>query len=481
MAETVTDANGVVWRKTQGGHWRDDKTGKLFSGSGSPAAGAGASGNQSAEFQQELARAKENLQAQVGTNGITQAQADAQYEIVKGMPLDQIRAQNMAAQASTGSPNAPDLPQSRPFGPVNGIAPLADNAPYNTPTDITNIQDVLNQQNISRQEALNRPGEITPFGTSQYIQNPDGTVTRVSSIGNINPMTALGWQGEQYQNQSYIDRALQAIAGEGGANNQGQSGLLPQLRGMFSSALDFSKAPAAPDANGYQADRQKVEDSLYNRFATVNEPQFKKQLDDFYTRQSNLGRTSDMPAYQREYEQLQRAQNDARDAARTQAISMGGQEQQRLFENTNNLRGNSISEMLTQRNQPLTDLRGLLSAVNPLQMPQFNQTANINVPQTNFAGTADNFLTRDANLESAKLGFANQLALANLSGEQAAQQQQQGFQNQQALNNQNFDHQQQLLNQQNGGSGGFWGQLGGGFLSGLTSGAGNAFGQWLFK
>lgn len=447
MADTVTDANGVVWRKTQGGHWRDDKTGKLFSGSGSPAAGAAVSGNQSAELQQELARAKANLQAQVGTNGITQAQADAQYAILQNTPLDQIRADNLKAEASTGSPRAPGPPQSQPFGAANGMAPLASNAPYKTPTDIINTQDVLDQQNISRQEALNRPSEINPFGASTYIQNPDGTITRVSSIGNINPMTSAGWQGEQYQNQSYIDRALQAIAGEGGANNQGQSGLLPQLRGMFSSALDFSKAPQAPDANGYQADRSHVEDSLYKRFSDVNEPLFQKQMDDFYTRQSALGRTSDMPVYQREYEQLQRAQNDARNAARTQAIGMGGQEQQRLFEDTNTLRGNNISEMLTQRNQPLTDLRGLLSAVNPLQMPQFNATANINVPQQNFAGTADNFLTRQANLESAKLGFANQLALANLSGEQAASQQQQGFQNQQALNDQNFQHQQQLLNQ----------------------------------
>lgn len=434
------------------------------------------------EMQQELDRAKANLQAQVGAGGITQAQADAEYARLQGASLDSIRAGNTAASVNTGAPNAPDLPQSRPFGPTNGIAPLADNAPYKNPTDITNIQDLLNQQNISRQEALNRPSEISPFGSSTYLQNPDGTITRVSSVGNVNPLTAAGWQGQQYQNQSYIDRALQAIAGEGGDNNQGQAGLLPQLRGMFSSSLDFSKAPNAANPNDYQSDRSHVEDSLYNRFASVNEPLFKQQLQDFQQMAADKGWTPDTPIYKQSYEQLQRAQNDARENARAQSIGMGGQEQQRLFEDTNTSRGNSISEMLTQRNQPLTDLRGLLSAVNPLQMPQFNQTANINVPQSNFAGTADNFLTRDANLQSAKLGFANQLALQGLQGEQAASQQQQGFQNQQALNNQNFQHQQDLLNsQQNNGSGSFFGNLAGGFLGGITSGLGSAAGKGIYN
>lgn len=39
--KTVTDAKGVVWRQTQGGNWRDDKTGKLYSGKGTPGSSSG--------------------------------------------------------------------------------------------------------------------------------------------------------------------------------------------------------------------------------------------------------------------------------------------------------------------------------------------------------------------------------------------------------------------------------------------------------
>lgn len=48
--KTVTDASGTVWRQTQGGHWRDDKTGKLYSGKGAPGAATGGGGTGSTPF-----------------------------------------------------------------------------------------------------------------------------------------------------------------------------------------------------------------------------------------------------------------------------------------------------------------------------------------------------------------------------------------------------------------------------------------------
>lgn len=437
----------------------------------------------------ELQQAKSNLQRQVGdpaSGGITQAQADAEFARLQKAPLNEVIRGNLAASAQNSGqagPRAPGYPQSAPFGAANGQNPLASEAPYKTPSDIVNTQDLLNQQNISRQQALNRMGELNPFGGQNYIQNPDGTITKVNTIGDLNPLDTAGWTGEQYRNQSYIDRALQAIAGEGGANNQGQAGLLPQLRGMFSKGLDYGGFNPIPTSDQFSSDRGRVEDSLYNRFATVNEPVFRKQQEDFEQQMADRGIAPGSELYQKQYEQLQRAQNDARQSARTSAIGMGGQEQQRLFENANTVRNQQIGEAQQLRAQPLTDLRGLLSAVNPVNLPQFNATANINVPTTDFAGPADNFLTRASNLETAKLGFANQLALANLNIEAAKESQAQGFQNQQALNQQEFGFQQQLANQnkpKSPGFGDYLGSVGGGFLGGLLSGFGNKAGQSLF-
>lgn len=488
--ESFTDpATGKTYKYTEGNQWREyvngKKTNTLLPGNsfaGGASAGAAGTPARSQEHTQQLALAQQLVQNQVGTgpNSITQAQADAEIARLQGLSFNDLKSANEAAQTATGSPRAPSSPQSQPFGAATGLNPLASPAPYKTPTDIANTQDLLNQQNVSRQEAINRPGELNAFGGSNYVQNPDGTVTRVSTIGNLNPMDTAGWTGEQFSNQSYIDRALQGIAGEGGENNKGMAGLLPQLRGMFSEALNFNNAPAAPDANGYQADRSHVENSLYDRFAQVNEPLFERQQAQFREQMANRGIPPGSEKYKQQYEQLQRAQNDARQSARTNAIQLGGQEQQRLFEDTNTLRGNSINETMTLRQNPLNELKGLLGTVNPVNMPQFNQTANVNVPQTDFANIANSFLTRASNEELAKAGFANQLAVQGLAGEQALAQQAQGFQNQQTLNDQNFQHQQQLNQQNRPSFGQTLGGLGGGFLGGLFSGLGNSFGSSLF-
>lgn len=369
-----------------------------------------------------------------------------------------------------GTNISPSSPLPRPFGG----SVIGNDQPYKTPGQIYNAQEAANQQNISQQLNVNRLGEISPYGSLQYVQGPNGEQIKVQTIGNQNPLTAAAWQGEQFQNQSYIDRALQAIAGEGGANNQGQAGLLPQLRGMFSSGLDFSNLSPAPNANNFGADRASAEKSLYDAFSQRNEPLFKQQSEELQQQLANRGIPIGSDLYNRTMESLGRQQSDARLQANAQATQFGQNEQNMLFNNALQARNQGIGEAQTLRNQPLTDLRGLLSAVNPLQLPQFNQTANVNVPTNNFAGTADNFLTRNSNADLAKAGFANQLALANLNNEAASQMQQAGFQNQQALQQQ----QQNFLAGQNNNSGSsFLGQLGGGFLGGLFGGVGNSFGQ----
>lgn len=488
----VTFADGSTGYVTQGGNYRVDSgpnKGKLWEGAvpgAAPAAGS-PSGQPSAQFTQdqvlELGRAAQNLQNQVTSDpaklqsgqGISQQQADAEFERLKTLPLNDVREANKQSSALTGNPNAPDSPQVAPFGQATGFTPLGTVKDDKTPTGITNTQDLLNQQYVSRQQAINRPEEDTAFGSKQFIQQPDGTITEVKGIGDLNNKDVQGWTGQQYANESYINRALQGIAGEGGANNQGQAGLLPQLRGMFSNPLSFDSLSKAPTVEQFAPDRQRVEDSLYQRFADVNEPQFQRQQEQFRESMANQGIPAGSELYNRQLEQLNRAQNDARQSARTQAIGMGGQEQQRLFENANTLRGNAINESLQLRGQPLNELGGLMSLIGQTPMPQFNQTANINVPLSNFADASQNELNRQTNLEQAKLGYVNQLAIAQLQAAAAAEAQQAGFQNQQSLQQQEFQNNQNLLNQQNNNKPGFGDYLGG-FL-GTVGGA--ALGQGL--
>lgn len=417
-----------------------------------------------------LAVAQRNLQAQVNSGGITAAQAQAELARLRTLPIQEVAGLN--ANANPGGLDASPAPPLPSPVTASGIQN------YNggkSPGGIAAGQEMLNDRNISQQMQFNRPDEVTPLGVKKFVQGPNGEQIEVKTIGNVNPMDALGWQGEQYRNTSYIDRGLQAIAGEGGANNQGQPGILPQLRGMLAKPLDYSGFSPIPTADQFSADRKRVEDSLYQRFADVNEPQFEHQQQQFREQMANRGIPVGSEQYNRQLEQLNRAQNDARQAARTQAIGMGGQEDQRLYENSFTSRGQQIGEANQLRDRPLADMRGLLSMVNPLQMPQFNATAAINVPNADYAGLADNQLTRDANLESAKLGFANQMAIAGLNAESA-----QGIA--EGNNKNNLDQirlNNELANNNKPGFGEIAAGLGGQFFGGLLSGIGqNWAGSW---
>lgn len=472
---TIDMGGGVTYVATEGGHWRKyvngKKTDELWTGQGDPTPPAAANPAANPQFTQdkamELERARINLQNQVGSGGISQATADAEYNRLQNASLNEIRSGNAEASALTGAPNAPDAPQVTPFGDAVGYTPLGSTKDDKTPTGITNVQDLLNQQNISRQEALNRPNEDTALGKKNFIQNADGTVTEVKTIGNLNNKDVQNWTGQQYQGQTQGNLGLQGIINQS---------ILPQLQGMLSKPLDFSGISAAPTIDQFSGDRQRVEDQYYKRFADVNEPLFQKQQADLQQSWANRGLDPTGKRAQFEYEQQQRAQNDAREAARAQGLQMGGQEAQRLYENANTTRQNQINELLTQRGAPIQALGGLLSGINSnqaTQLPQFNQTAAINVPLSNFADAAQNQLNRQANIEQAKLGYVNQLNIAKLQAEAAAAGQEAAFKNSQTLQQQDFENNKNLANANKPGFGdylaGFGGSALGGFFSGLGS------------
>ena len=470
------DAQGVEWRWSgsgwyaqntvgstkDGDRWGGAKEGPTDAAAQTPSTGAtppgtvnvgGGTADFAVSKDNPLSVAQRNLQDQVNQGLITPQQAQAELGRLRTLPVEQVSALNQQAPPIRNSPGSP-LPT--PFG-QSGIA--TDQA-YKTPGDIYNAQDYANQRSVSQQLETNRLNELTPFGNQYYVQDENGNQFKVNSVGNLNPINTAGWTGEQYQNQSYIDRSLQAIAGEGGDNNQGQGGLLPQLRGMFSSPVDFSGVSRAPTIDDFGADRSRIENSLYDRFATVNEPIFARQSEQFEQDMANRGIPRGSELYNQQYEQLQRAQNDARQAARAQTIQMGGSEQQRLFEDANTARTNAIGEILTKRGMPLSELQGLLSTVHPTQLPNFNATANVNVPTNDFANVADNFNTRaqqtsnldkelSNRLETAQLGFANQLAVQGLQN--AGQLNAIGLQGENSLNlgQQNISGQQQLQDSQN--------------------------------
>lgn len=339
----------------------------------------------------QLTAAKTNLDSQVASGAINQSQADAEFGRLQGLAPDEL-GKLLGDQGNVAAPNYP-LPA--PYvGNVTPTPTLSPGVTFDNNADILNAQAGLNNKYISDQIAANRVGEVTPFGSSMYVQDPSGRQIRVSTVGDLNPQDIASWTGEQYKRQSEQDRGIQSIA----------SDMIPQLRGMMSQPFNYDGITAAPTAEGFQADRARIEDDLYGRYSKPLEQQFSQQQEGLRQSLADRGIKPGNKIYSQEMNDLAQQHNDARANIRSQAVQAGGQEQQRLFENTNQLRASGINERLGQRAQPLSDLRGLMSAVNPVTMPQFSGMSQVQAMPSDITSLVTQDKEFAYNKELAKMG-----------------------------------------------------------------------------
>jgi len=190
------------------------------------------------------------------------------------------------------------------FGGKGGSSAPSAPDPYTT----TAAQAAANKEAAIATARLNQVNEVTPFGSSTYAptgQTVDG-IQQYQRTTTLNP-----------EDQKLLDQ-------ERGINNQLLgigSGQLGRIEGNFASPLDFSGAPAAPQAD--DAARQRVEQAMYDRI----DPQFQRDEERLRTRLSNSGFSTDSEGYKDAMGQLDQAKNDAR----LGITAAGGAEQSRQF------------------------------------------------------------------------------------------------------------------------------------------------------
>lgn len=411
----------------------------------------------------QLSQAKANLDQQVASGAINQSQADAEYSRLSGLAPDELGK----LLGNQGNVAAPNYPLPAPFvGTAASTPTLSPGTEFNSNADILNAQAGLNNKYISDQIAANRVSEVGPFGSSMYMQDPSGRQVRVSTIGNLNPEDISAWTGEQYRRQSEQDRGIQSVA----------SDMIPQLRGMMSQPFNYDGITAAPTAEGFQADRQRIEKDLYNRYSAPMEDQFSRQQEGLRQSLADRGIKPGNKIYSQELNDLARQQNEARSNLSSQAVQAGGAEQQRLFENTNQLRSTGIGEKLTQRAQPLSDLKGLMSAVNPVQLPQFSGMSTVQAMPSDITSLVTQDKEFEYNKQLAKLGGGggggggggvDPFKMAEFNSQLRRQEAQ--FAADLAKQNQ----------PKQPGSSDFWANLGASFLGSVGSGFASSFGQGL--
>jgi hypothetical protein len=227
-------------------------------------------------------------------------------------------------------------------------------------TALANQQSQLSQQLALQQTRANRPTQITPWGTVSWTEDPSGDWTQRIELSP--------------QQQAALNAQM---ATQEGLSNLAQS-LIGRVGETFGTPMDYSQLPAAgvvptagelPQADA--AERQRIENALFERMR----PEHARSQAALEGQLQNMGLTRGSEAWNREMERIGRQQA----GERFNAMAMGGEEMQRLFnmglarqgqqwtqglqgaELANALRSQGLQEMLMRRSQPLNELSALMS------------------------------------------------------------------------------------------------------------------------
>jgi hypothetical protein len=144
-----------------------------------------------------------------------------------------------------------------------------------------------------------------------------------------------------------------------------QSQMFGNISNQLSQPLSFNGLPSL--AQDYSQDRQRVESSIYDKFQRRMSDQFGQEKEQAKQALADRGIPMGSERYNQEMKQLEQRQNDARLDAQSQAVQMGGQEQQNLFNMGLSGRQQGINETMMQRQTPLNEygaLQGYQSGVN---------------------------------------------------------------------------------------------------------------------
>jgi hypothetical protein len=247
-----------------------------------------------------------------------------------------------------------------------------------TPPDPYKTAGAQTSQNIGSAIANSYLGNVNrygPYGSTTYSQTgeyydmtgPDGQTYKVPRFAET--MTMSPEQKRLYDQQTQIGSNLNDVA-----LSQSQ-----RLADYLGRPIDASSLPSV--ANDYSADRQRVEQSLFDRL----NPQLERDRAALENTLVNQGWQRGTEAFAQAMEQFNRQANDQRLAVTAQGLN----EQQGLFNMAQANRQRALNEMVTLRNQPLSEI-GALMAGGKATMPNAQAYQGGNIAAADVAGNVYN-------------------------------------------------------------------------------------------
>lgn len=294
------------------------------------------------------------------------------------------------------------VPVTQQFADPQQQAPAQEGYKNYTPEEIAKAQYEYNLKAAQEEAKLNRINEQNPYGSSEYITNPDGSVTRKTSLSEAE-QAKLDWQNQ-------MEGRANALASQ-------QFG---QVEKAFQNPLSFDDLGAIPTAEQYAGDRKRVEDAIYERYMSRLKPQMDQQYGQFQQEMANRGIPEGSALYNKQLNEFRQAQNDATQGILTQAIESGGAEQSRLFGQTMSARQQAINERLQQRGLPFQEMSQILGSRQGVQSPEFGQTPQMNIAPTDYTGAYNIYAQQQSQQQQLEQQQAQFAADQAFKAEQAA-------------------------------------------------------------
>lgn len=226
----------------------------------------------------------------------------------------------------------------------------------------------LNQAIANANANMNRVNETTPFGSSEYTQNADGTWSRNTTLAPeqdiVNKYQTLTDQSKYY-----------------GAFQKSQ-----EAERQLANPYSLAGQPKVLGSDDLLGARQNVENQVYNSFARRNEPLFAQQQKSYEQKMADRGIPMGASQYSRGANDLAQQQNDARLTAQAQASTMGLGEMQGLNAMSLQNRQQGIGEYEAQRYAPMNESNMFLQGSRGVVSPNVTPQTNVDVGNVDLAG-----------------------------------------------------------------------------------------------
>ena len=234
-------------------------------------------------------------------------------------------------------------------------------------------QTAANIDTAIAQGIMNRTNQISPLGTSTYNKLGETDVSGHMVPNYEQVVTLSPEQQKLYDTQTTIGQHLLDV----GENKLGQ------VDQAMNVPLDFSDMPALDDSTDPYG---RVSDAIYNQFASRLDPRFEQEQRTMENKLVNEGFSRGGEGWEKAMGEFGRTKNDAYTSALRTAITGAGAEQSRQFGIDLGKRQQAITEMLTERSQPINELATLMGTSGGVSMPSFAAPPSTGVGATDIIG-----------------------------------------------------------------------------------------------